>query len=264
MELCRWAFISLIAAGLMAGGAVAKIAPESIVGVWLFDEGAGDVAKDYSGNGHDGKLEGGPKWVEGVFGKALEFDGVDDCVIVPPFENPTKAVTVTAWVKSSTPTWNTWGWVLSKRNAFILHPNQGTKNMSWCVFIDNNWNTPNGWRAGEIGPDDITKWHMYTATFDSSTGEWKLYIDGELKSTLSCNKAEINLDTGHMTIGRDDDECPGRYGQGVIDEVALFSVALSEDEIKEIMTKGLGVALGITPVSPKGRLAVTWGEVKSE
>jgi len=101
---------------------------------------------------------------------------------------------------------------------------------------------------------------MYTCTFDSTTGDWKIYIDGEEKSSLSCNKAEINLDTGHLTIGRDDDECPNRFGDGAIDEVAIFNVALSEDEIKEIMTKGL---TGMTAVSPGGKLPVAWGAIKA-
>ena len=59
----------------------AKIDPKAIVAVWLFDEGAGKVAKDSSLNGINGEFMGNPKWVKGKFGKALEFDGDDyvDC-----------------------------------------------------------------------------------------------------------------------------------------------------------------------------------------
>ena len=53
----------------------AKILPESIVAAWLFDEGNGKTASDSTGNGHDGSIEAGAKWVNGRFGKALEFDG---------------------------------------------------------------------------------------------------------------------------------------------------------------------------------------------
>ena len=36
---------------------------------------------DASGNGHDGAFASGePQWVDGKFGKALSFDGVDDWV----------------------------------------------------------------------------------------------------------------------------------------------------------------------------------------
>ncbi len=55
----------------------AKIDPKTIVGAWLFDEGQGDSAGDSSGYNRDGNLQGGAKWVEGKFGKALELNGKD-------------------------------------------------------------------------------------------------------------------------------------------------------------------------------------------
>ena len=45
------------------------------VAVWLFDEGAGDTVRDFSGNGHDGKLMGDPKWTGAEHGKGLDFEG---------------------------------------------------------------------------------------------------------------------------------------------------------------------------------------------
>ncbi len=37
-------------------------------------------AADSSGNGNNGTLTNGPVWVDGKYGKALQFDGVNDCV----------------------------------------------------------------------------------------------------------------------------------------------------------------------------------------
>ena len=45
------------------------------IGVWLFDEGAGEIVKDVSGNGHHGEIVGEVAWSEGKFDNALEFDG---------------------------------------------------------------------------------------------------------------------------------------------------------------------------------------------
>ena len=50
---------------------------------------------------------------------------------------------------------------------------------------------------------------------------------------------------------------------GVIDEVAIFNVALDVDDINEIMTEGLGEATGITAVEPSGKLAATWASIKA-
>ena len=61
----------------------AKIDPESVVGMWLFDESKGDIAKDSSGKGNDGELIDNPKWVDGEFENALSLDGDGDYVNVP-------------------------------------------------------------------------------------------------------------------------------------------------------------------------------------
>lgn len=53
----------------------AEVSVDDAIVIWLFDEGKGGVAKDSSPNGNDGELIAEPKWVEGKFGGALEFDG---------------------------------------------------------------------------------------------------------------------------------------------------------------------------------------------
>ncbi len=46
--------ISCIIVSLMfAGQSYAQVDQETVVGIWLFDEGGGDVAKDSSGNGNE-------------------------------------------------------------------------------------------------------------------------------------------------------------------------------------------------------------------
>ncbi|HIE30434.1 TPA: LamG domain-containing protein [Candidatus Poribacteria bacterium] len=59
----------------------------------------------------------------------------------------------------------------------------------------------------------------------------------------------------------------GRVGSsfdGVIDEVAVFNLPLSESDISSIMTKGLSRALSITAVSPSGKVSTAWGRVKTQ
>ena len=74
-------YISTFLIGLMFTSlGYAEIDPESVVGMWLLDEGKETTAKDSSGEENDGTLMEGPKWVNGKFGAALEFDGTDDYV----------------------------------------------------------------------------------------------------------------------------------------------------------------------------------------
>ena len=78
---------------------VGVCAPRNLVAAWAFDEGAGDTARDVSGNGHDGAISGA-KWVDGMFGKALKFNGDGDQVLVPHDDalNIQGELTVEAWV----------------------------------------------------------------------------------------------------------------------------------------------------------------------
>jgi len=59
---------------------ITEVDLSSAVGIWLFDEGSGDSAKDISSKGNHAKLTKNPKWISGKFGKALEFNGKDNCV----------------------------------------------------------------------------------------------------------------------------------------------------------------------------------------
>ena len=239
--------------------ASAKIDPSTVTGLWLFDEGKGKIATDASGNGLDGDLENNPRWVEGKFGEGLEFDGSGAHVVIPDHANPTDAITVTIWVKSNTDTWNQHGWMVEKRNAYIIHPNQGTKNVSWPICNGGCWNKPGGWRDGEVGPKDITEWHMYTTTFDSDTGEWYIYIDGEEASAMDIAKNPIDPDNGPVYIGNDTC-CAGRFADAVIDEVAIFDVALEPEDIQNLYKNGL--YFSVLAVEPADKMTTTWADVK--
>ncbi|MCE2401319.1 hypothetical protein J4G08_10575 [Candidatus Poribacteria bacterium] len=46
-----------------------------------YDKGEGDIAEDISGSGHDGKIDN-PNWVDGKFGKSLQFNGAGSGMFV--------------------------------------------------------------------------------------------------------------------------------------------------------------------------------------
>jgi len=49
------------------------------------------------------------------------------------------------------------------------------------------------------------------------------------------------------------------YWKGMLDDMAIFSRALSAEEVNDIMNDGLSP---ITAVSPKDKLATTWSNIK--
>ena len=49
---------------------------------------------------------------------------------------------------------------------------------------------------------------------------------------------------------------------GLMDEVAIFDAALSEEEIQDVMNNGLGA--DVLAVSHSGKLATAWGRIKND
>jgi hypothetical protein len=252
--------ISLIFVGLvLVAPSFAINYEEHLVGLWKFDEGSGNKIKDSSGNGLDGGIEGSGKWVDGRFGKAIEFDGKTGFVAIPAHANPTKAITVSIWAKSKVKAWNENGFIMSKRDAYILHNNTGGVKVSFPICNGGCWNQPGGWKDGEVGPEDITKWHMYTGTFDSTTGDWRILIDGKIESKLQINKKPIAAEKDKpLWIGRDNC-CGARYGNITVDEAMVFDAALSEADLKPLVDKGID---GITAVEMADKLTTKWVNIK--
>ena len=99
-------------------------------------------------------------------------------------------------------------------------------------------------------------WYHITVTHDLPNSESQIFVNGELEAEA---KIEQDVNTDRVVQFADGDgDC---YG-GIIDEVAIFNVALAEDDVKSIMTKGLGKATDTTAVSPSGKLATTWADIK--
>jgi len=231
----------------------AKIDLKTCVGAWLFDEGSGTTAKDSAGNKNNGTLVKGPQWVEGKFGKALKFAGTGDHVLIEDVRIPPNGWSISSWVSRSAPLGGIW----------ISHnESRATNNNLHLFFRDGNGGRPeidfysNALVASSVVPEEV--W-THIAFVVEPNGNRKVYINAKLDKT-DANTADYTGDTAPLHIGEFFDCC--KY-KGLVDEVAIFDVALTADDITSIMTKGLGVALSITAVSPSGKLTTTWSKIKA-
>ena len=80
MNMNRRVVVSVLVAVFMlaslASPAIAQATSDAVL-ILHFDEGSGTVTKDASGHGNDGTVYGAT-WVDGKYGKALSFDGMND------------------------------------------------------------------------------------------------------------------------------------------------------------------------------------------
>ena len=248
-------FISLIVTSLiLAGQSSAKIDPKSVVGMWLFDEGSGKLAKDSSGNGHDGDFIGKPKWVDGKFGQALEFDGAGTCVRISPGLSNLENLTVVAWVYNAEK-WGTtrseiWCGSATYGDYLLLRGDErGNWHAGEAIW---HWYDGASWGAIPSSPLKDNVWYHLAGSYDGKT--LNLYLNGKLVGSKSTAVASGSMDTCigcHPT--------PTNWWNGMIDEVAVFDLALTEEEINNIISYGLE---NMNPVSPSGKLSTTWGKIK--
>jgi len=248
--------ISLILVGIFSLKVFATVDPKTIVGMWLFDEGAGKVAKDFSGKGNDGTLVGNPKWVAGKFGKALEFNGTNESMEAETSGFPKGAEdrTIALWVKSPN---------MAVGNKFLAGWGNGTSQqmssliMGWMNLASGKfafWGWNNDFEAPTVLKND--SWYHLAFTLKGKTSA-RLYLDGKVDREGPIG-AGLDTPTGTKLHIANFTTVMSAFA-GTFDEVVICNVALSEDDIKSLMQ-------GITSmmaVSPSGKLATTWGRIKN-
>ncbi len=229
-------------------------------GIWLLDEGGGVAINDMSGNENHGELQGG-EWVDGPDGPALSLNGQDDRVIIPDADSLylEEAWTITAWTFVNS-TENGFGHILGKRPASGTVANYAFRTSGngtgWeAYYARDGWK--GAWNQGSVKKD---VWLYMTATYD-----------GEDTITIYENGAEVGAVSGLGGPGPRNDTDVNIGGwtnntsetlDGMLYEVALFDVALAEEDINALMNDGLLSLL--TAVEPSDKLATTWASLKSQ
>lgn len=211
----------------------------NLVGHWMFDEGSGTTAADSSGNNNHGTVQGDAQWVAaGKVGGALAFDGVDDLVVVtqnsglPIYNNGTdNAYSVAMWVKGGPQNDMR---VFSEGSTTSNNPlfNMGTHNSAnptgqFAAYIRPDTGTTLNHPLSQSEPFDDT-WHHITWVDDNGTAT--LYVDGRLDSgDFNYTRGTMALNT--TTIGGILRAAPSHFFTGQIDDVHIYSRALSQAEI---------------------------------
>jgi|GEM_PF-5526809 len=174
---------------------------------------------------NDGKIHEAI-YVDGKYGKALQFDGVDDYIEVP--DSPELRVseyTFEAWVKpypnpSSTTEWN----------AIITKRDNGTSGMGLYVNKQDGrfllWHTSGSSSYNVFSsPKAYGEWYHIVGTYNGS--EMRIYVNGKLEGSLSAPPPSEFINP--VTIGSG---LTSWYFNGIIDEVRIYNRALSEEEVK--------------------------------
>jgi hypothetical protein len=233
----------------------------NLVALWRFNEGSGMTAYDSSGNGNNGTLMGEngnvPVWASGKagLGGALRFnnDGVDHSYVSVPGNGlleigQTAATpwTITAWAyEDSDGTGNfvaNYGRIMVIDNGTALQLESGASGdaefYTWDRFTG-LWEIP--WGTGNSVSPLLDQWEHWAAVYDG-IGTITLYRDGNQGANGGVASAPVTSyveygspDQGAITIGSELAQTGDRNWNGLLDDVAVFNMALSQAQIQTVM-----------------------------
>lgn len=220
-----------------------------LIGYWKFNEGTGTAVMDTSGYNVHGVLIGEPTWTDGIDGYGLQFNpsgGFDYVEIINSLsldKVQESNYTICAWFmpldipsKEGSDDYNAYGIVMKEGYHIGLSFSQDKQ------FIINHYLDGDIWAgAVTINNYDPGQFYHITGIVNRSEGVTKIYVDGELKSQ---NYFPVNANT------RDFGQTPWRIGianpnaseypfpaYGVVDNVQIFELALTDEQIKMIMNE---------------------------
>ena len=201
-----------------------ELSNRNCVGHWKFDEGSGNTLHDSSGNGNDGTLQnmGAGSWVDGISGKALEFDGANDRVWVPDSNSLSVErgdFSVEVWVNTTQ--------VHSDDNGMVILDKYPQGSRPWFIRLRKDghvqFRCDGSVQSGEVVNDGT--WHHLLGLRRGQVIE--LYVDGALSGRAASNT--MNDNPVALTMGAT--SMNTRYFEGKIDEVCIYPRALSAADV---------------------------------
>ena len=220
----RVAFFFLLM--LLFGWSLAADDP-ALVAHFLFDERSGTIAADNSQYGIVGTLVNAPVWTAGRVNGALRFDGTNYVNVANTSElNPANAVTIVAWVNPTGTSVSQF--IVAKDNLpsgqlqyFLRVQAGGGLRMGIGTNVHNFMTSPSLIVAN--------KWQHVAGVFDGSTIQ--LYVNAQPAGSVAATGVMSNNGVNVRIGWRQDGALPFR---GMIDDVAIYSRALSHAEIQAL------------------------------
>lgn len=192
-----------------------------LVGYWSCDEGTGESLRDPSMKANHGK-QSGAKWVSGISGGALAFNGKDAfCTLgtngLPDIQ---AQKSISFWYCSeSVP-----GPEIEQAQVMVaLGSDNGATVIGFWQSKIMVWGA-GGMKLGAVSPPTVGKWHHIAYVFDGTTH--RVYVDGTLQDTT---KEKLQAGPSKkLELGR---WSTGQYLNGSLDEIRVYNRHLAEPEI---------------------------------
>jgi hypothetical protein len=255
---------------------------QGLVAHWKFDEKAGTVAREVTGQ-HDGQLnaDGAAFVADGIAGGAVRLDRTKNGMVTVPHipEIATNDFSIVVWAKMAAGD--------TTASSFVFSQHEAWHNNGTLVLL----NTSPGWGAVgkasfmvQTGFDSVSSttavndgvWHQIVATRKQG-GSINIYVDG---APAEATRAGVPIANRRAPLligglyGQETADIPGGFFSGWIDDVQLYSQTLTDAQV-DLLFRNPGKNLAdlppadvtftpVTGVPPAGEggssLAPTWGD----
>jgi hypothetical protein len=214
---------------------------EGLISYWQFDEGSGTTAYDWVGT-NDGTIYGAT-WTTGVLGGALDFDGVDDYVMIPDDDSltPSDAITIAFWYYTRDGQYSG----IHKWASCPSEPSSPGNSRAYHLELQPDDNRMDFKVHSSVNVYDIIstntsilsdQWYHIVGTFHQ--GNAGMYINGQLDNYETMSVSSIMNDAQPLMIGAqwrycDTDRLVDKLN-GMIDDVRIYDRALSAEEVQDV------------------------------
>ncbi|MFC1481736.1 LamG-like jellyroll fold domain-containing protein [Candidatus Neomarinimicrobiota bacterium] len=216
---------------------------EGLIGSWAFERGSGNLEFDDSGNYLFAYLlnMGLDSWKDGIDGKSLFFDGMDDYLRVNNndiIDISVRGFTVSFWMAPLSTT-EAFHWVskalyedavLARGYDVCYRPDLGK------VMFSVSDGEVSASAAGAADPFTSGHWTFVTAVRDRISGQLRLYADAQL--VASTIDTTWNIATGEDLYISTTSEL-NSFFEGRLDELKIFNYPLDTTEIRIAYEAGI-------------------------
>jgi len=204
-----------------------------LVAAYDFNAGSGTTVSDVSGNGNTGTIVNATWTTAGKFGGALSFNGTNAQVVINDSASLhlTSAVTLEAWVNPSSALTGWQDVIYKPLDNYFLEASSSNGNKPGTGVLLTSSAEPLAYGSAAL---TASTWTHLAMTYDGTT--LKIYVNGALV-TSTTQTGTITTSTNALQIGGD--TTYGQYFKGMIDEIRVYNIALTQAQIQTDMATAL-------------------------
>ena len=217
-------------------------APEAPVAWYEFENNTNDSA----GDAH-GRTRGKPTYTQGVYGRAISFDGYEDAVEIDHaadiFSKISTEITIAFWQYGADSPYHTDTLCCSNYTYGGDDPAIAINLGCWRRPGKYHWDCGSPWSFDNklsgnhrYASEWFGRWNHWAFTKDTEAGTMQIFLNGLLYDSRTGAESPISGITS-FEIGS------GWYGgyDGLIDDFRIYDYALTQPEIAHVATNGTGI-----------------------